>query len=59
MATRKKMSGVDTTEEEVVVTESIEEEVVTKPIKEEVKDIKYRFDFDSYDEYNAYTGLKG
>jgi hypothetical protein len=36
-----------------------EEVVVTEPIKEEVKDIKYRFDFDSYDEYNAYTGLKG
>ena len=52
MATKKEIQ-----EEVVVVTE--EEVVVTEPIKEEVKDVKYRCDFDSYDEYNAYTGLKG
>jgi hypothetical protein len=48
MATRKKMSGEDNTEE-----------VVETPVEVVDTTIKYRSDFKSWEEYYTYKGVKG
>ncbi len=54
MAPRKKMSGVDKSEDKVVV-----EKEVKKPFKiDQDKDTKFRYEFNSWIEYNKFKGEK-